>query len=107
MQLKKYFYSMLRLNNRSLILSNTFRTGLVGLSKSLSRELAPDNILINTIGPERIAKDSVAELDQIKANRLHLTFDEVRANFISGNAFKMSGSNSVLVPIFNPPYYSH
>jgi 3-oxoacyl-[acyl-carrier protein] reductase len=67
----------------NLILSNTFRTGLVGLSKSLARELAPDNILINTIGPGRIATDRVAELDQFKANRLHLTFDEVRANEIS------------------------
>ncbi|UOQ85153.1 SDR family oxidoreductase [Gracilibacillus salinarum] len=34
-----------------LLLSNTFRPAIVGLSKSLSQELAGDNILINSVGP--------------------------------------------------------
>lgn len=34
-----------------LILSNTFRAGVAGLAKSLSFELAPDGILVNTLGP--------------------------------------------------------
>ena len=42
-----------------LILSNTFRTAIVGLAKTLSVELAPDNILINTVGPGKIATDRV------------------------------------------------
>ena len=37
---------------QGLILSNTFRTGVVGWAKTLSRELAPDNILINTVLPD-------------------------------------------------------
>jgi len=39
----------------ALTLSNTFRTGLAGLAKNLSLELAPDGILVNTLGPGRIA----------------------------------------------------
>jgi 3-oxoacyl-[acyl-carrier protein] reductase len=50
-----------------LLLSNTFRTGIVGLSKSLSQEFAPYNILINTLGPGRIDTDRVKHLDQILA----------------------------------------
>ncbi|MCK6256679.1 SDR family oxidoreductase [Fictibacillus sp. KIGAM418] len=53
-----------------LILSNTFRTAINGLSKSLSQELGKDGILINTIGPGRIGTDRVAELDG-KAAALH------------------------------------
>lgn len=35
----------------NLILSNVFRTGVVSLAKSLSRELAKDHIMINTVCP--------------------------------------------------------
>ncbi|WP_026909234.1 SDR family oxidoreductase [Paucisalibacillus globulus] len=63
-----------------LILSNTFRAGVVGLAKSLSQELANDNILINTIGPGRIATDRVAQLDQIRADKLDMTYEEVKAS---------------------------
>ncbi|NEU31444.1 SDR family oxidoreductase [bacterium LRH843] len=62
----------------NLILSNTFRAGIVGLSKSLSQELATDNILINTVGPGKIATDRVAELDQIRADKLGITYEEIR-----------------------------
>lgn len=62
----------------NLILSNTFRAGIVGLSKGLSQELAEDNILINTIGPGRIATDRVAELDQIQADKAGVPFEELR-----------------------------
>jgi 3-oxoacyl-[acyl-carrier protein] reductase len=34
-----------------LVLSNTFRAAIVGLSKSLSNELAKDGILVNTVCP--------------------------------------------------------
>ncbi|MGI2328734.1 SDR family oxidoreductase [Planococcus sp. YIM B11945] len=60
-----------------LILSNTFRAGMVGFSKTLAREVAADNILINTIGPGRIATDRVAELNQDKANRQQVPIEEI------------------------------
>lgn len=62
----------------NLILSNTFRTAIVGLAKSLATELAPDNILINTLGPGRIATDRVAFLDGLRAERAGVTPEEVR-----------------------------
>lgn len=52
-----------------LILSNTFRTGIVGLSKTLASEFAPFNILINTIAPGRIATDRIIHLDQVNADK--------------------------------------
>lgn len=60
-----------------LILSNTFRAGMVGLTKSLAREYAKNNILVNTIGPGRIATDRVAELDQMAADRQGLSIEDV------------------------------
>ncbi|WP_374724166.1 SDR family oxidoreductase [Calidifontibacillus erzurumensis] len=62
-----------------LILSNTFRTGVLGLAKSLATELAKDKILINTLGPGRIGTDRLNELDKIEASKKGISIDEVRA----------------------------
>lgn len=64
-----------------LILSNTFRLGMVGLSKSIAREYAENNILINTVGPGRIQTDRITELDQIAADRKEVSIEEVREGF--------------------------
>ncbi|RFB18041.1 SDR family oxidoreductase [Bacillus sp. HNG] len=64
-----------------LILSNTFRLGIVGLAKTLADELAPYNILINTIAPGRIATDRVAHLDQVNAEKLGKPIEEVEQMF--------------------------
>lgn len=60
-----------------LILSNTFRMGIVGLSKSLSNELAKFNILVNTIAPGRIETARVHELDRINALEKHVSVEEI------------------------------
>jgi 3-oxoacyl-[acyl-carrier protein] reductase len=60
-----------------LILSNTFRTGIVGLTKTLAQELAPYQILINTVAPGRIATDRVRHLDEIRAANSGLSIEEV------------------------------
>jgi len=44
------------------LLSNAFRTCVMGLSKSLAPELAKDGILINTVGPGQIRDPAVASL---------------------------------------------
>ncbi|KAA0546621.1 SDR family oxidoreductase [Bacillus sp. BGMRC 2118] len=62
-----------------LLLSNTFRTGIVGLSKTLATELAPYNILINTVSPGRIATERIEQLDNITARNNGLTREEVEA----------------------------
>ncbi len=60
----------------NLIISNTFRMGVVGLSKSLARELAPYNILVNTIGPGRIYTDRIKYLNTIRAEKEGITEEE-------------------------------
>ncbi|PTM59602.1 SDR family oxidoreductase [Desmospora activa] len=60
-----------------LLLSNTFRLGIVGLTKTLAEELAPYGITINTVAPGRIATDRVAFLDQMKADRLGVNREQI------------------------------
>ncbi|WP_018931059.1 SDR family oxidoreductase [Gracilibacillus lacisalsi] len=45
-----------------LLLSNTFRPAIVGLSKSLSQELATDQILINSVGPGTMETDRIRDI---------------------------------------------
>lgn len=68
----------------NLILSNTFRMGVVGLTKTLSQELGKDNILINVLGPGRIATDRIAYLDKVRADKAGISVDEVAATAIKG-----------------------
>lgn len=63
----------------NLVLSNTFRLGVIGLTKTLSRELAPEGILVNAIGPGRFDTDRIRQLDQDKSERTGLSLDEVKA----------------------------
>ncbi len=60
-----------------LLLSNTFRLGVVGLTKTLAEELASYNILVNTVAPGRIATDRVDFLDQLKADKLGTTREQI------------------------------
>jgi len=61
-----------------LVLSNTMRPGILGLSKSLSQELGTDNILINTVGPGTIETDRIAELNAIKAKQTNQSMDAIK-----------------------------
>jgi 3-oxoacyl-[acyl-carrier protein] reductase len=65
----------------ALTLSNTFRTGLAGLAKNLSIELAPDGILVNTLGPGRIATARSQGMDASQAESRDVSVEEVRAEF--------------------------
>ncbi|MBQ4424400.1 MAG: SDR family oxidoreductase [Lachnospiraceae bacterium] len=70
------------LNN--LILSNTMRMGVMGLSKSLSQELGGENILVNVIGPGRIGTDRVEQMDAVRAEKTgQKVEDVVRASLAS------------------------
>lgn len=61
-----------------LLLSNTFRTGVNGMAKSLSQEFAKDNILINTVGPGKFATDRVIDIDQQQAKRKGVDYDQFK-----------------------------
>jgi 3-oxoacyl-[acyl-carrier protein] reductase len=62
----------------NLLLSNTYRVAILGLAKSLAIEFAPDGVLINTVGPGRIATDRVAGMDATRAEKAGISVEEVR-----------------------------
>ena len=61
----------------NLILSNTFRMGVLGLTKTLSQELGGENILINIMGPGRIKTERIEKFDAIEAQKTNATLEEV------------------------------
>ncbi|MFS0613760.1 SDR family oxidoreductase [Lederbergia ruris] len=61
-----------------LILSNTFRMGVMGLAKTLADELAPYNILVNTVAPGRILTDRISQLDEVNANKKGVSIEEIK-----------------------------
>jgi len=62
----------------NLILSNTFRTGVLGLSKTLATELGKDRILINVLGPGRIQTERIEQLDSIRATKTGVSVGQIR-----------------------------
>lgn len=62
-----------------LILSNALRAGVIGLAKTLSRELARDNILVNNICPGRIDTERHRKLNEERARRLNRPVEEIEA----------------------------
>jgi len=58
-------------------LSNAVRSAVIGLAKTLSRELARDNILINNICPGRIDTERAQKLNKARADRLNRPVDEI------------------------------
>jgi len=48
-----------------LLLSNTIRSGVVGMAKTLSVELAPDNITVNNVCPGRFLTDRLRQIYHI------------------------------------------
>ena len=53
-----------------LVLSNAVRSAVIGLAKTLSRELARDNILFNNVCPGRIDTERAQKLNQARADRV-------------------------------------
>ncbi|HIE16571.1 MAG TPA: SDR family oxidoreductase [Dehalococcoidia bacterium] len=59
----------------SLVLSNSIRAAVIGLAKTLSIELAPDNILVNNICPGWILTDRLSALVKKRAEASGKSFD--------------------------------
>ena len=68
----------------NLALSNALRAGVWGIAKTLSRELAPQGILVNVIAPGRIDTERIAELDQANAHKSGKSVEDVRKASIGG-----------------------
>lgn len=62
-----------------LLLSNVFRAGVLGLVKSVSRELAREGIRINNLVPGRIDTERVRTIDRLNAEKIGITVEQRRA----------------------------
>jgi 3-oxoacyl-[acyl-carrier protein] reductase len=62
----------------NLALSNALRAGVWGIAKTMSRELAPQGILVNVVAPGRIDTERIAELDSANAQKSGKTIEDVR-----------------------------
>jgi 3-oxoacyl-[acyl-carrier protein] reductase len=63
----------------NLALSNVLRSGVTSLAKTLSVELAPQKIRVNTLIPGRIATDRLRQLDEINARKSGAPLEDYRA----------------------------
>jgi len=64
----------------NLLLSNVFRTGIVGLTKSLAREFGKYNILVNVVGAGKISTGRVDQIDSIKADKAHIPLKDYQSS---------------------------
>jgi 3-oxoacyl-[acyl-carrier protein] reductase len=62
---------------QGLVLSNSLRAGVAALAKTLSDELAPDRVTVNTVLPGRILTDRLRELYGGQARELGVPVDDV------------------------------
>ncbi len=59
-----------------LMLSNTVRAGVIGLTKSLSNELGPYNITVNAVAPGFIITDRLRAIASKRANAANITVEK-------------------------------
>jgi 3-oxoacyl-[acyl-carrier protein] reductase len=67
-----------------LLLSNVMRPGVVGMTKTLSQELGPENIRVNSILPGWTATDRVNELMDYRARTNDTTPEEEKGKITGG-----------------------
>jgi 3-oxoacyl-[acyl-carrier protein] reductase len=65
----------------NLILSNTVRAGILGLTKTLSNELAADGILVNAICPGWTKTRRIEELAKSIAEKTGKNYEEIIADW--------------------------
>lgn len=61
-----------------LVLSNTVRAGLTGWAKTLSAEIAADNVTVNSVAPGYTQTERQDELTEAKAKATGKTKEEIR-----------------------------
>lgn len=60
-----------------LVLSNTVRTGVVGLVKSLANEFGRDGITVNNVAPGYTATERLKELAEVRSKALKISPEEM------------------------------
>jgi len=88
----------------NLLVSNTMRAALLGYTKSVSRELAKENILINNVAPGYTRTERLGELAESVAKQGQKTVDQVYAEWESnvpmgrlGNPHELANAVTFLV----------
>lgn len=65
-----------------LTVSSTLRAGLSALTKTLSNQLAPDNILVNAVLPGHVLTDRQIELNEIRSREEGVSLEEYTARAV-------------------------
>lgn len=76
----------------NLILSNSVRMGVAGLTKSLAIELGPEGIRVNSILPGWTRTERVTELNAARAERESRTPEEIAAQQTAGTPLRRMGT---------------
>lgn len=76
----------------NLILSNTLRPAVIGLTKSLSLELGDEGIRVNSILPGITDTERIQELAEARAKINNLSVEEAQANMANGIPLGRMGS---------------
>ncbi len=84
---------------QGLLLSNALRTGVVGMAKTLSVEVASEGITVNNICPGRIDTDRIRSLDASRASTSGRSVDDVRQEAEAQIPMRRSGSPEELASL--------
>jgi 3-oxoacyl-[acyl-carrier protein] reductase len=75
----------------NLMLSNAVRPAVVGFSRSLATELAPERITVNCVAPGYTRTERVVELNEANAAREHTTAAAVEERLVASIPMKRLG----------------
>jgi 3-oxoacyl-[acyl-carrier protein] reductase len=73
------------------MLSNAARAGVQGFAKSLSEELGPEGITVNTILPGYTRTARLRDLSDARSRKSGETIEQIEAEWARGNALKRIG----------------
>ena len=76
------------------LLSNMIRPGIYGLSKTLSREYADEEIRVNCVCPRAIMTERIENLNQVEAERDGITIEEAQQRRVEELAMERPGQPS-------------
>jgi 3-oxoacyl-[acyl-carrier protein] reductase len=75
-----------------LLLSNTFRAGVTGFLKTLSREMGPFGITVNSVAPGYTETERLSELTRGAAAKQGVTEGDVKAAWAAGTPLRRLGT---------------
>ena len=75
----------------NLLFSNVFRTGIVGLTKSLAKEFGKYNILVNVVGAGKISTERVNQIDSVNADKANIPLKEYQDDNVNSIPLKRYG----------------